>query len=104
MNRAWSSKLVSGLTDSFKVKSVNARLECRYCWTLFSLNPLFLPGRLTSVGGNHFPVSLSVDDSVELDSPETTRRTIAEWARRSLSQIKHYRPYVVQFSLRVRLQ
>ena len=44
------------------------------------------------------------DGSVELDSPETTRRTIAAGARRALAQIKHYRPYVVQFPLRVRLQ
>ena len=48
--------------------------------------------------------SVSVDGSVELDSPETTRRTTAAGARRALSQIKHYHPYVVQFPLRVRLQ
>ncbi|GEM_PF-110966 len=44
------------------------------------------------------------DGSVELDSPETTRRTIAAGARHALTQITQYRPYQVKFPLRVRLQ
>ena len=44
------------------------------------------------------------DGSVELDSPETTGRTIAAGARRALTQITQYRPYQVKFPLRVRLQ
>ena len=44
------------------------------------------------------------DGSVELDSPATTRQAIAAGARRALRQINRYRPYLVQFPLRVRLQ
>ena len=44
------------------------------------------------------------DGRVELDPPKTTQPAIARGARRAVARIDRYRPYLVPFPLRVRLQ